>query len=171
MKADATTLLEFFEQNQTNQFVIPIYQRVYSWEKEQCKQLWDDIIKTGGNDQMNGHFIGSIVFVQDGIYTTNYNELLIIDGQQRLTTITLLFIALRDHLNDEYELLEKFSRQKVQNRYLINSDEKDDKKFKLILSEPDRDTLLYLIDKDKRKPSELSLKIMENFKLFEDMDP
>ncbi|MFP6046346.1 DUF262 domain-containing protein [Helicobacter pylori] len=168
MKADAIKLLDFIGKSQEKQFVIPIYQRVYSWEKEQCKQLWDDIIKTGGNDQIEGHFIGSIVFVHDGIYTTNYNELLIIDGQQRLTTITLLFIALRDHLNDEDEFLEKFSHQKIQNRYLINSDEKGDKKFKLFLSEPDRDTLLSLIDKDRRKPSEPSLKIMENFKLFEE---
>ncbi len=168
MKADAIKLLDLIGKSQEKQFIIPIYQRVYSWEKEQCKQLWDDIIKTGGNDQIEGHFIGSIVFVHDGIYTTNYNELLIIDGQQRLTTITLLFIALRDHLNDEDELLEKFSRQKIQNRYLINSDEKGDKKFKLILSEPDRDTLLSLIDKDRRKPSEPSLKIIENFKLFEE---
>ncbi|ACX99420.1 DUF262 and DUF1524 domain-containing protein [Helicobacter pylori] len=168
MKADAMKLLDFIGKSQEKQFVIPIYQRVYSWEKEQCKQLWDDIIKTGGNDQMNGHFIGSIVFVQDGIYTTSHNELLIIDGQQRLTTITLLFIALRDHLNDEDEFLEKFSHQKIQNRYLINSDEKGDKKFKLILSEPDRDILLSLIDKNRRKPSELSSKIMENFKLFEE---
>ncbi|GAA7662866.1 DUF262 and DUF1524 domain-containing protein [Helicobacter pylori] len=127
-----------------------------------------DIIKTGGNDQIEGHFIGSIVFVHDGIYTTSHNELLIIDGQQRLTTITLLFIALRDHLNDEDEFLEKFSRQKIQNRYLINSDEKGDKKFRLILSESDKDTLLSLIDRNKRKPSEPSLKIMENFKLFEE---
>ncbi len=168
MKADAMKLLDFIGKSQEKQFVVPIYQRVYSWEKEQCKQLWDDIIKTGGNDQIEGHFIGSIVFVHDGIYTTNYNELLIIDGQQRLTTITLLFIALRDHLNDEDEFLEKFSHQKIQNRYLINSDEKGDKKFKLFLSEPDRDTLLSLIDKDRRKPSEPSLKIVENFKLFEE---
>ncbi len=168
MKADAIKLLDLIGKSQEKQFIIPIYQRVYSWEKEQCKQLWDDIIKTGGNDQIEGHFIGSIVFVHDGIYTTNHNELLIIDGQQRLTTITLLFIALRDHLNDEDELLEKFSCQKIQNRYLINSDEKGDKKFKLILSEPDRNTLLSLIDKDRRKPSEPSLKIMENFKLFEE---
>ncbi len=168
MKAEAMKLLDFIGKSQEKQFVIPIYQRVYSWEKEQCEQLWDDIIKTGGNDQIEGHFIGSIVFVHDGIYTTNYNELLIIDGQQRLTTITLLFIALRDHLNDEDEFLEKFSHQKIQNRYLINSDEKGDKKFKLFLSEPDRDTLLSLIDKDRRKPSEPSLKIMENFKLFEE---
>ncbi len=168
MKADAMKLLDFIGKSQEKQFVIPIYQRVYSWEKEQCKQLWDDIIKTGGNDQIEGHFIGSIVFVHDGIYTTNYNELLIIDGQQRLTTITLLFIALRNYLNDEDEFLEKFSHQKIQNRYLINSDEKGDKKFKLILSQPDRDTLLSLIDKNRRKLSELSLKIMENFKLFEE---
>ncbi len=168
MKADAMKLLDFIGKSQEKQFVIPIYQRVYSWEKEQCKQLWDDIVKTGGNDQIEGHFIGSIVFVHDGIYTTNYNELLIIDGQQRLTTITLLLIALRDHLNDEDEFLEKFSRQKIQKRYLINSDEKGDKKFKLILSESDRDTLLSLIDENRRKPSEPSLKIMENFKFFEE---
>ncbi|GAA8509681.1 DUF262 and DUF1524 domain-containing protein [Helicobacter pylori] len=166
MKAREATLLEFFEQNQNNQFVIPIYQRLYSWEKEQCKQLWDDIIKIGGNDKMNGHFIGSILYVR--VDDTHSSPLLIIDGQQRLTTITLLFIALRDHLNDEDELLEKFSHQKIQNRYLINSDEKGDKKFRLILSESDKDTLLSLIDKDRRKPSEPSLKIVENFKLFEE---
>ncbi|WQW54631.1 DUF262 and DUF1524 domain-containing protein [Helicobacter pylori] len=168
MKADAIKLLDFIGKSQEKQFVIPIYQRVYSWEKEHCKQLWDDIIKTGGNDQIEGHFIGPIVFVHDGIYTTNHNELLIIDGQQRLTTITLLFIALRNYLNDEDEFLEKFSHQKIRNRYLINSDEKGDKKFRLILSEPDKDTLLSLIDKDRRKPSEPSSKIMENFKLFEE---
>ncbi|GAA9033827.1 hypothetical protein Taitung216_13000 [Helicobacter pylori] len=167
MKADAMKLLDFIGKSQEKQFVIPIYQRMYSWGKEQCKQLWDDIIKTGGNDQIEGHFIGSIVFVHDGIYTTSHNELLIIDGQQRLTTITLLLTALRDHLNDEDEFLEKFSRQEI-NRYLINSDEKGDKKFRLILSESDKDTLLYLIDKDRRKPSKPSLKIVENFKLFEE---
>ncbi|PDX47221.1 hypothetical protein BB471_02650 [Helicobacter pylori] len=168
MKAEAMKLLDFIGKSQERQFVVPIYQRVYSWEKEQCKQLWDDIIKTGGNDQIKGHFIGSIVFVHDGIYTTGHNKLLIIDGQQRLTTITLLLTALRDHLNDEDEFLEKFSPLKIQNRYLINSDEKDDKRFKLILSESDKDTLLYLIDKDRRKPNEPSLKIVENFELFEE---
>ncbi len=166
MKADAIKLLDFIGKSQEKQFVIPIYQRVYSWEKEQCKQLWDDIIKTGGNDQIEGHFIGSIVFVHDGIYTTNYNELLIIDGQQRLTTITLLLIALRNHLSDEVKILEKFSREKIES-YLINSNKDGDNKFRLILSESDKDTLLSLIDKDRRKPSEPSLKIMENFKLFE----
>ncbi|WP_187930681.1 GmrSD restriction endonuclease domain-containing protein [Helicobacter pylori] len=166
MKADATTLLKFFEENQNNQFVIPIYQRLYSWKKEQCEQLWDDIIKIGGNDKMNGHFIGSILYVLDG--NTHSSPLLIIDGQQRLTTITLLFIALRNRSSDEVKILGKFSRKKIENRYLINSDKDGDNKFRLILSESDKDTLLSLIDENKRKPSEPSLKIMENFKLFEE---
>ncbi len=161
MKADATTLLEFFKQTQTNQLVIPIYQRVYSWEKEQCKELWDDIIKIGGDDKMDGHFIGSILYVLDGFKHSD-NTLLIIDGQQRLTTITLLLTALRNHLSDEVK------RKEIEDHYLINSGKDGDKKFKLILSEPDRDTLLSLIDENRRKPSEPSLKIVENFKLFEE---
>ncbi|GAA9581942.1 DUF262 and DUF1524 domain-containing protein [Helicobacter pylori] len=161
MEADATTLLNFIKDNQNNQLVIPIYQRLYSWEKEQCKQLWDDIVKTGGSDQIEGHFIGSILYMLDRITHSN-NALLIIDGQQRLTTITLLLTALRNHLSDEVK------RKEIEDHYLINSDKDGDKKFRLILSESDKDTLLYLIDKDRRKPSEPSLKIMENFKLFEE---
>ncbi|GAA9513850.1 DUF262 and DUF1524 domain-containing protein [Helicobacter pylori] len=168
MEADATTLLNFIKDNQKNQLVIPIYQRVYSWEKEQCKQLWDDIVKTGGSDQIEGHFIGSILYVINNKTSYSNNVLLIIDGQQRLTTITLLLTALRNHLSDEDEFLKKFSCQKIQNHYLINSDKDGDKKFRLILSESDKDTLLSLIDKDRRKPSETSLKIVENFKLFEE---
>ncbi len=159
MEANATTLLNFIKDNQKNQLVIPIYQRVYSWEKEQCKQLWDDIIKVGGDDKMDGHFISSILYVLDGI-THSDNALLIIDGQQKLTTITLLLTALRDHWSDKHK--------EIENHYLINSDKDGDKKFRLILSESDKDTLLSLIDKDRRKPSEPSLKIVENFKLFEE---
>ncbi len=59
MEAKATPLLEFIKDNQKNQLVIPIYQRVYSWEKEQCKELWDDIVKAGGDDKMDGHFMES----------------------------------------------------------------------------------------------------------------
>ncbi|WP_305872733.1 DUF262 and DUF1524 domain-containing protein [Helicobacter pylori] len=158
MEADATTLLNFFEENQNNQFIIPIYQRLYSWKKEQCEQLWDDIIKIGRNDKMNGHFIGSILYVR--VDDTHSSPLLIIDGQQRLTTITLLLIALRNHSSDEDK------RKKIES-YLINSGNDGDKKFRLILSESDKDTLLSLIDKNKRKPSEPSVKIVENFELFE----
>ncbi|AGL67107.3 hypothetical protein K749_01265 [Helicobacter pylori UM299] len=161
MEADKNTLLKFIKDNYKNQLVIPIYQRLYSWGKEQCKQLWDDIIKVGGNDKMDGHFIGSILYVLNKITHSN-NALLIIDGQQRLTTITLLLTALRNHLSDEVK------RKEIEDHYLINSDKDGDKKFRLILSESDKDTLLSLIDKDRRKPSEPSLKIVENFKLFEE---
>ncbi|GAA8576689.1 hypothetical protein HpBT292_06710 [Helicobacter pylori] len=161
MEAKAIKLLNFIKDNQKNQLVIPIYQRLYSWEKEQCKELWDDIVKTGGSDQIEGHFIGSILYVLDGI-THSDNALLIIDGQQRLTTITLLLTALRDHLSDEVK------RKEIEDHYLINSNKDGDKKFRLILSESDKDTLLSLIDKDRRKPSEPSSKIVENFKLFEE---
>ncbi|WRA99151.1 DUF262 and DUF1524 domain-containing protein [Helicobacter pylori] len=159
MKAGEATLLEFIKDNQKNQLVIPIYQRVYSWEKKQCEQLWDDIIKIGGDDKMDWHFIGSILYALDGI-THSDNTLLIIDGQQRLTTITLLLTALRDHWSDK--------RKEIEDHYLINSDKDGDKKFRLILSDSDKDTLLYLIDKDRRKPSEPSSKIVKNFELFEE---
>ncbi|WQU67421.1 DUF262 and DUF1524 domain-containing protein [Helicobacter pylori] len=144
---------------------MPIYQRLYSWGKEQCKQLWDDIIKIGGNDKMNGHFIGSILYVRV-VDDTHSSPLLIIDGQQRLTTITLLLIALRNHLSEEVKILEKFSHKEIES-YLINSNKDGDKKFRLILSESDKDTLLFLIDKNKREPRESSVKIVENFELFE----
>ncbi|GAA8575709.1 DUF262 and DUF1524 domain-containing protein [Helicobacter pylori] len=159
MEAEATPLLKFIKDNQKNQLVIPIYQRVYSWEKEQCKELWDDIIKIGGNDKMDGHFIGSILYVLNGFKHSD-NALLIIDGQQRLTTITLLLTALRDHWSDK--------RKEIEDHYLINNDKDGDKKFRLILSDSDKDTLLSLIDKDRRKPSKPSSKIVENFKLFEE---
>ncbi|GAA8052572.1 hypothetical protein HpMS97_14200 [Helicobacter pylori] len=122
MEADKNTLLNFIKDNQKNQLVIPIYQRLYSWGKEQCKQLWDDIIKIGGNDKMDGHFIGFILQVLDGPHSTSYNKIFIIDGQQRLTTITLLLTALRDHWSDK--------RKEIEDHYLINSDKDGDKKFR-----------------------------------------
>lgn len=106
------------------------------------------------------HFIGSILYVLDGFTHSDNTLLIIIDGQQRLTTITLLLTALRDHWSDK--------RKEIEDHYLINSNKGGDKKFRLILSESDKDTLLSLIDKDRRKPSEPSSKIVENFKLFEE---
>lgn len=99
MKATEAKLLEFIKKSP--QFVIPIYQRTYSWSKRECRQLWDDIVRTGENKGINAHFVGSIVYIEKGLYSiTSQSPLLVIDGQQRLTTLSLLIAALADKLRD-----------------------------------------------------------------------
>jgi uncharacterized protein with ParB-like and HNH nuclease domain len=86
MKANEINLNRFLLQSDT-QFVIPVYQRNYDWTQQECKQLLDDIFEIGMNDRMNAHFIGSVVYAHDDIYSASgIRELTIIDGQQRLTT-------------------------------------------------------------------------------------
>ena len=67
MKATEAKLLEFLKKSP--QFVIPIYQRTYSWAERECRQLWDDILRTGRNDAVSAHFVGSIVYVEKGLYS------------------------------------------------------------------------------------------------------
>jgi len=94
MKANETKVEDFLSSNKT-QFVIPVYQRNYNWTTVQCQQLLDDILEVGTNKKMNAHFIGSIVYVHDDVYTaTRIKELTVIDGQQRLTTLTLIYLVL-----------------------------------------------------------------------------
>ena len=84
MKASETTFLSLLQKSP--QFIIPIYQRTYSWTEKQCRQLWDDIIRAGTNDDVTVHFVGSIVYIQQGLsQITQQAPLLVIDGQQRLT--------------------------------------------------------------------------------------
>jgi hypothetical protein len=86
MKAVAAKLLDFL--TAAPQFVIPIYQRTYSWTERECLQLWNDMLRVGGDDNVPAHFIGSIVYVKEGLYqVTIQPPLLVIDGQQRLTTV------------------------------------------------------------------------------------
>ena len=94
MNAKEISLYDFF--NGTKQFIIPIYQRNYSWQKKHCVQLWDDIILNASDERSSGHFLGSIVYISKsrGIHIASVPQLLVIDGQQRLTTISLLLIAL-----------------------------------------------------------------------------
>src|SRR5262249_13682648 len=74
---------------------IPIYQRTYSWTRGECEQLWADIVRAATNDDVKDHFIGSIVYVQQGILViARTPQFLVIDGQQRLTTLSLLLMAL-----------------------------------------------------------------------------
>ena len=79
MKATEAKLLDFLKKSP--QFVIPIYQRTYSWTERECLQLWDDILRTGSNDAIAAHFIGSIVYIERGLYqVTGISPLLVQPG-------------------------------------------------------------------------------------------
>ncbi len=93
MKANELQINNFLQAPNV-QFVIPVYQRNYDWKNAECKELLNDIISVETEDR-GTHFIGSIVFVHEGTYSTSeVKELVIIDGQQRLTTINILYVAL-----------------------------------------------------------------------------
>src|ERR1700683_1580498 len=93
MKATEAKLLDFLKKSP--QFVIPIYQRTYSWTEKECRQLWDDLIRAGRDSQGSAHSLVSIVYIEKGLYqVSSQSPMLVIDGQQRLTTLTLLIAAL-----------------------------------------------------------------------------
>lgn len=169
MKATEANLLAFLRKSP--QFVIPIYQRTYSWTERECKQLWDDIIRTGSNDTVSAHFIGSIVYIEKGLYqVSSQTPLLVIDGQQRLTTVTLLLAALAKKLDkvDETanEPCDGFSPRKLRNYYLLNPEEEGERHHKLILSQTDKDSLTAIVGQSEQ-PISPSLRVTENFSLFE----
>ena len=167
MRASEINLLKFLRKSP--QFIIPIYQRNYSWTDKQCIQLWNDIIRTGSNEHIHAHFIGSIVYVERALSTiSNQESLLVIDGQQRLTTCTLLIAALADFFEQHRtpELLNGFSAKKLRNYYLTNPEEEGEQHFKLILSETDKNTLLAIL-KNTPKPEQTSLRIQQNYEQFQ----
>src|SRR5436853_3258090 len=143
MKATEARLLDFLKKSP--QFVIPIYQRAYSWTEKECKQLWDDIVRTGSNDKVSAHFVGSIVYVEKGLYqVSSQSPLLVIDGQQRLTTVTLLIEALARSLGDS-EPVDGFSAKKLRSYYLLNPLEEGERKYKLMLTQTDKASLIALL--------------------------
>src|SRR5438270_2071435 len=166
MKATEARLLDFLKKS--SQFVIPIYQRTYSWTDKECRQLWDDIVRTGGDDAIAVHFIGSIVYIESGLSQVSHQSpLLVIDGQQRLTTVTLLLAALATALG-ETEPVEGFSARKLRNYYLRNPEETGERHYKLLLSQTDKMTLTAIVAGDEQ-PGENSIKVMQNFALFEEL--
>ena len=166
MKATEARLLDFLKKSP--QFVIPIYQRTYSWSEKECRQLWDDIVRTGKNDQISVHFVGSIVYIEQGLsQVTHQSPLLVIDGQQRLTTTTLLVAALAKAIGDA-EPLDGFSAEMLRGYYLLNPLEKGDRKFKLLLSQTDKATLT-AIAANQEPPTEHSLRVSQNYELFEEL--
>ncbi|MFZ1828009.1 MAG: DUF262 domain-containing protein [Candidatus Competibacteraceae bacterium] len=164
MKATEAKLLDFLKKSP--QFVIPIYQRTYSWTEKECWQLWNDILRTGGNDTISSHFVGSIVYIEKGLSNlTSHEPMLVIDGQQRLTTVTLLIAALAKALS-ETEPVDGFSPRKLRNYYLLNPEEEGDRRYKLLLSQTDKASLVAIVSASDQ-PKKPSLRVIENFALFE----
>jgi len=163
MKATEARLLDFLKKS--SQFEIPIYQRAYSWTEKECRQLWDDIVRCGSNEETGVHFVGSIVYIESGLsQVTHHSPLLVIDGQQRLTTVTLLLAVLAEFVGDE-EPFDGFSRRKVTNYYLLNPEEDGERRFKLLLSQTDRDTLKAIV-RGKALPPDHSLRLKKNQEFF-----
>jgi len=169
MKATEAKFLDFLKKSP--QFVIPIYQRTYSWTERECRQLWDDILRTGSNDAVTAHFVGSIVYIEKGLYqVSSQSPMLVIDGQQRLTTLTLLLAALAraldKHDEAKREPVDGFSPRKLRNYYLLNPEEEGDRHYKLVLSQTDKTSLTAIVG-GSEQPKEPSIRITENFALFE----
>ncbi len=163
MKANETKIDKFLATNETT-FVIPVYQRNYDWTLTQCKQLLHDILEVGGDDRINAHFIGSIVYMHDDVYTTSgITELTIIDGQQRLTTITLIYITL-------YRIAKSTNNKQLANRiyktYLINEFAPEAEKLKLKPTENNKEALRYILSDDSQEEFKNYSKIVENFNYF-----
>lgn len=165
MKAEALPLLKFLKSSP--QLTIPIYQRTYSWTLENCEQLWNDILRIGGKPKINAHFIGSIVYVEADLQTVgNPSALLIIDGQQRVTTATILLEALARAIGDN-EPEDGFTARKIRNYYLLDAEETGERRHKLILTQTDKTTLLALTAQQPI-PDAASIRVMENFGFFSD---
>lgn len=169
MKANEAQLLKFLQK--ADQLRIPIYQRMYSWTERECQQLWDDILRTGTNDDISAHFVGSIVYIEKDLHqVANFSPVLVIDGQQRLTTVTLLVAALAKALDkiavQEHEIADGFTPNKLRNYYLVNSEESGERRYKLLLSQTDKDSLIAIIE-DANQPKEPSIRVTKNFEFFQ----
>lgn len=167
MKAVDANLLELLKKSE--RFVVPIYQRVYSWGIAECAQLWTDIVRAGARNGLSNHFTGSIVYIEKDQGTTTSREPdLIIDGQQRVTTVTLLLAALAAHLDqlpeDEREPVAGFAPQKIRGLYLTNPYESGDDFFKLMLSKRDKDALKAVV-RNAPLPASDS-RIVDNYAFF-----
>lgn len=163
MRATETKLIDFLNKQQV-QYSIPIYQRTYSWKMEQCRQLWDDVMYAGRNKNITAHFIGPIVYIKESIYqVSTLSELLVIDGQQRLTTTMLILEALARRIGGDE--VEGFSAEMIRNSYLYNPYQKRERHYKMLLSKTDKESLKAVVD-HRESEVDQSLHIRENFAWF-----
>lgn len=165
MKAIQTSMLSFMQQPK-QQFVIPVYQRTYKWTRLNCKKLLDDVIRVS-KPESRTHFIGSIVYITDEYYqATKINQLSIIDGQQRITTVFLLLLAMSNYLKENANKFDTTSEE-LFNEYLINNTYKNkhgDDYIKLELTKHDKNIYSKLIKDDIVDDS--SHNIYSNYKYF-----
>ncbi len=150
------------------QFVVPIYQRNYSWKKKQCNRLFEDILRVGGDKKISSYFAGSVVYFEpDDLPETSVPQLLVIDGQQRITTISLMLLALVRFLqkNPQHNLDD--SGEEILQTYLINAHKKDETRFKLLLSKKDKNTFINLVDEIETTDAS-SQRIDENYQLIKE---
>lgn len=149
--------------NGNKQFLIPVYQRYYSWDLEQCRRLWNDIVDMQKKGKV-GHFVGSIVNIAEQAMPTGVQKYMIIDGQQRMTTLTLLLLALRDYAikNPEDKTI---NARRIDNMLLKNEYEVGDERYKLLLTETDRDILMKLVD-EKPIAEDTKSKLLDNYHFF-----
>lgn len=145
------------------QYIIPVYQRIYSWEIEECKRLWFDIVDMQKKNK-NGHFVGSIVSITENDSPSDMSKFTIIDGQQRITTLMLLLLALRDYTFIHREE-KSINWKKINNSFLKNPDEDDDSQYKLLLTETDKDILISLIEK-RPIDENLNSRLISNYNYF-----
>lgn len=149
--------------NGNRQFLIPVYQRFYSWDIDQCKRLWNDIVEMQRKGKA-GHFVGSIVNIAEQAMPTGVQKYMIIDGQQRMTTLTLLLLALRDYaIKNPSDTT--INARRIDNMLLKNEYESGDERYKLLLTETDRDILISLVE-EKPISESIRSRLIENYNFF-----
>ena len=150
----------------STQFIVPVFQRDYSWTEDHCERLWDDVLNTAKAPSDQLHFIGSVVYI-DAEGDASMSKWLLIDGQQRLTTLMLLLIAIRNHIKvSNWEgSSDGPTVRKIENGYLKNSDEEGDRRYKLVLRGNDDSHLRALLD-DGDLNQLVSNRIFENYDWF-----
>ena len=164
MKAQDVPLIQLLDG--AKQFVVPIFQRDYSWGTKHCQQLWNDILRVGADPNSKAHFLGSVVYIPTEDSQSAITRWLVIDGQQRLTTVTLLLIALRDQLIAEPSTDEALlSPEEINDYFLLNRHGKGAHKNKLMLRRADNNELTALLSGGAVE-SDAAETLRENYEFF-----
>lgn len=144
MKAGEEFFLRFLE-GHDKQFIIPVYQRNYDWKKEQCEQLFNDILDIVLLNQKS-YFIGSIVSIFDEDSSKD-GEYVIIDGQQRITTLSILLLAIFNLLENEMVVSSSDTlKEQIKDTYLVNKYSEDKKRIRLKPIKDDNQAFLKLFE-------------------------